>query len=268
MKPIILFLLLDAIEAQLTEEGASFNESVLESYMWHFASGDFSRPSYGFDERAEYPSPSITQTFTAFESQLNGPFRINEFSARYFLMYPDTGSDGFLKIDFQTSSSSVHVGLLIFKKDRTVEPYYTISPIADITSSFTTDWKWENIEQVGIVVLNTNTRESATYSFSISDYFISETDTFEVANEIQLAQNFPNPFNPETVVQLTLPFSQTVSVKVYDYLGREVQTLFEGMLNRGFHNLRFDGSNLASGTYYYRLVSNEQVETKKMLLIK
>ena len=266
-------LLLDAIEAQLTEEGASFNESVLESYMWHFASGDFSRPSYGFDERAEYPSPSITQTFTAFESQLNGPFRINEFSARYFLMYPDTGSDGFLKIDFQTSSSSVHVGLLIFKKDRTVEPYYIISPVADITSSFTTDWKWENIEQVGIVVLNANTthqKQPSEYSFSISDHFIltSGINTFEVANEIQLAQNFPNPFNPETVIQIAVPFSQTLSVKVYDYLGREVQTLFEGMLNRGSHNFRFDGSNLASGTYYYRLVSSELAETKKMLLIK
>ena len=256
-------LFLDAIKAQLTEEGASFNESVLESYMWHFASGDFSSPSYGFSKRTEYPSPSITQTFTTFESQLNGPFLNQEFSARYFLMDPDTESDGFLKVDFQTSSSSVHVGLLIFKKDRTVEPYYTISPIADITSSFTTDWKWENIEQVGIVVLNANTRESATYSLSISNYYITE-----INNEIQLAQNFPNPFNPETVIQIAIPFSQTLSVKVYDYLGKEVQTLFEGTLNQGFHNLRFDGSNLASGTYYYRLVSNELVETKKMLLIK
>jgi hypothetical protein len=90
-----------------------------------------------------------------------------------------------------------------------------------------------------------------------------------------ISQNYPNPFNPNTVINYQIPNSSYVSIKVYDQLGREVYDLFEGEQNAGFYRVTFEGTNLASGIYYYRITaysgSNRETSftsTKKMILIK
>lgn len=84
----------------------------------------------------------------------------------------------------------------------------------------------------------------------------------------QLAQNTPNPFNPNTTITFQLPQSEFVTLKLYDPAGREVATLLEGVQGQGLHELRFDGSALASGVYYYRLEAGALRETRGMLLLK
>jgi hypothetical protein len=84
-----------------------------------------------------------------------------------------------------------------------------------------------------------------------------------------LAQNYPNPFNPGTVIEFVIPRSSFASVKVYNLLGQEVATLFEG--NAGpntIHTVRFDGTRMASGLYFYRLQSSGKAEIKPMILMK
>ena len=86
-------------------------------------------------------------------------------------------------------------------------------------------------------------------------------------------QNYPNPFNPTTVINYQLPFSSNVKLTVYDVMGREVRTLVNEKQNAGSYNVEFDGTNLASGVYFYNLSANTPAggkftETKKMLLIK
>ncbi len=89
-----------------------------------------------------------------------------------------------------------------------------------------------------------------------------------VAMNFSLYQNFPNPFNPTTIISLQLPSEQHITLKVYDLLGREVRVLVNGVLSAGNHNVQFDGSGLASGVYIYRVVAGERVESRKMQLMK
>ncbi|HEX3072658.1 MAG TPA: T9SS type A sorting domain-containing protein, partial [Ignavibacteriales bacterium] len=83
-----------------------------------------------------------------------------------------------------------------------------------------------------------------------------------------LAQNYPNPFNPETKISFSLPQSGKTMLKVYDMLGREVAELINGEMEKGPHSVSFNGRNLSSGVYIYRLQSGSFTESKKMMLLK
>ncbi len=84
----------------------------------------------------------------------------------------------------------------------------------------------------------------------------------------ELSQNYPNPFNPSTVISYQLPVSSEVSLKIYDMLGRELQTLVNTRQDAGRYTMSFNASSLASGLYFYRLQAGTFVETRKMTLLK
>lgn len=83
-----------------------------------------------------------------------------------------------------------------------------------------------------------------------------------------LEQNFPNPFNPSTVIRLAIPASGEVKLEVYNVMGEKVRTLLAGSLPAGAHEVNFDASGLPSGLYMYRLVAGGSVSVKKMILMK
>ena len=87
-----------------------------------------------------------------------------------------------------------------------------------------------------------------------------------------ISQNYPNPFNPTTKIDFELPYDSKVSILLYDISGREVGKLVNEQLTAGYHNVQFNGSNLSSGMYFYRINANggsqNFVTTKKMVLIK
>ena len=87
-------------------------------------------------------------------------------------------------------------------------------------------------------------------------------------NSYVLAQNYPNPFNPTTIIHFSIPIGSLVSLKVYDLLGREVTELVNEKKQEGDYEFEFNGGNLSSGIYYYRLHAGDFVETKKFVLIK
>ena len=86
--------------------------------------------------------------------------------------------------------------------------------------------------------------------------------------EYTLLGNYPNPFNPTTVITYHVTTPGQVSLKVYDVLGREVATLVNGIQSEGVYNQQFNGSHLSSGIYFYRLVAPGINETRKMLFAK
>lgn len=86
---------------------------------------------------------------------------------------------------------------------------------------------------------------------------------------LKLEQNFPNPFNPETVISYALQTTNEISLKVFDVLGKDVATLVKARQGAGNYSVRFDATGLPSGIYFYRLqASGGFMETKKMLLVK
>ncbi len=93
-------------------------------------------------------------------------------------------------------------------------------------------------------------------------------ETNEIPVKFELYQNYPNPFNPVTKIKFDVPKSGLTTLKVYDATGSEVSTLVSDELAAGKYSIDFDGSNLSSGIYYYRLESNGQIKTNKMSLVK
>lgn len=81
-------------------------------------------------------------------------------------------------------------------------------------------------------------------------------------------QNYPNPFNPVTHLQFGISKLGFVSLKVYDLLGKEVKTLVNENMSAGRFVVEFDGSNLPSGVYFYKLDAGGFDITKKMVLLK
>jgi photosystem II stability/assembly factor-like uncharacterized protein len=92
--------------------------------------------------------------------------------------------------------------------------------------------------------------------------------TTEVPKGFVLYQNYPNPFNPTTNIKFSITKTEQVKLIVYDVRGCEVRTLVNENLQSGMYETKFDGNSLSSGVYFYKLITNDYTETKKMLLIK
>lgn len=90
----------------------------------------------------------------------------------------------------------------------------------------------------------------------------------EIPAEFNLSQNYPNPFNPTTKIKFDIIKSDKVKLIVYDILGKVRTTLVDEVLTSGSYETDFDGSNLASGVYFYKLETNDFKEVKKMMLLK
>jgi hypothetical protein len=97
------------------------------------------------------------------------------------------------------------------------------------------------------------------------------TDTKYIINQpsaFTLFQNYPNPFNPTTKIRYQIPELSKVKLTVYDVLGREVTTLVNEEKPAGVYEVEFDGANLPSGVYFYRIEAEKYSETKKFILLK
>lgn len=90
----------------------------------------------------------------------------------------------------------------------------------------------------------------------------------QVPFRFALEQNYPNPFNATTVINYQLPMNTLVTLKVYDALGRKVQTLLDEQQNAGTHCVTFIANNLPSGVYYYSLEAGTYNATRKLVLVK
>jgi len=97
---------------------------------------------------------------------------------------------------------------------------------------------------------------------------VNENGGNKIPADFKLFANYPNPFNPSTTISFALPKPTNVKIAVYDMLGREIATLVDNFINAGYHNVRFDASNLASGVYLYSIKTDYNFAVRKMMLLK
>lgn len=122
---------------------------------------------------------------------------------------------------------------------------------------------------------NGKVRDCAPYTNPFDDQIplrpqniIIEKEDNKIPAEYSLSYNYPNPFNPNTTIQYSLPQDSEVSLKIYNSLGQEVADLVHQFQQAGSYNLLFNSNNLSSGVYFYTIIAGIYVKTLKMLLIK
>lgn len=105
--------------------------------------------------------------------------------------------------------------------------------------------------------------------FRFSQHVTSVHESSEgMSLSYSLSQNYPNPFNPTTTISYQLPENSFVTIKVYDLLGKEIETLVNENKSAGYYKVNFDASKLPSGVYFYNLTTGSNSISKKMLLMK
>jgi hypothetical protein len=106
---------------------------------------------------------------------------------------------------------------------------------------------------------------------SLSEIFSSVTSAESaspIPSNFSLEQNYPNPFNPSTTITFSLPVASRTSLRVFDLLGKEVAVLAQGELTAGVHACEWNGADLPSGVYLYRLETSQFAETRRLVLLK
>jgi len=154
----------------------------------------------------------------------------------------------------------------------TSEKIYVQGVLISNTVSYSMSWYTKEGYELS-VELDT-LKDGDTYVHFVQFIYPGKTPTSAVRtsrdlpSNFALAQNYPNPFNPTTVISYQLPVNSHVTLKVYDMLGREVVALVNQRQDAGSYSVRFDGSRLASGIYFYRLEAGNFVSVKKLVVVK
>lgn len=120
--------------------------------------------------------------------------------------------------------------------------------------------------------LYAGTEANAVWRLDVSQIIGINPVNTEIPKSFKLHQNFPNPFNPETKISFDIPASSSgagnVVLLIYDSKGKLIQKVVDQRMSPGTYSVSFDGSNFASGVYFYSLVSGDFKDSKKMILIK
>ncbi|MDP2208119.1 MAG: T9SS type A sorting domain-containing protein [Bacteroidota bacterium] len=140
----------------------------------------------------------------------------------------------------------------------TLEPQYYSYVDNTLTEAGVYEYRLRQVDNDGL------TNYSQPVSINVSTLSVRELAPIE----FRVHQNYPNPFNPSTIINYQLAIDNYTTLKVYNLIGKEVATLVSGYQTAGSHQVTFDGSQLTSGMYFYKLQSGSNVELRKLMLMK
>ena len=156
----------------------------------------------------------------------------------------------------ETSGTAIYFGGILFSQSS--ETYFNwITKDGGI---------FEAVPDTGSGISGTVNINSASLIQIINATSIENEST--MPQDFVLYQNYPNPFNPSTVIKYSVPYNAKVTLKVYNVIGKEIATLVNETKNAGDYETKFNADNLSSGVYFYKLITGEFVQTKKMILMR
>ena len=154
-------------------------------------------------------------------------------------------------------------------------PLATLAPGEDVTRSFralvNAAASVDLTTAFGVVAVGvgeTNEEDNTAEHSMTSVSSVAQEKANGVVDRLTLLPNYPNPFNPQTIIRYQLPRPTAVRLTIYDALGREVALLVDTTQPTGSHETIFEAGDLPSGVYLYRLETSESVQTRRMLLVR
>lgn len=260
----------------IRDSDSSYTDKTVQEQIYHYrvrAEDANGKSAYSNMASGE---PVFTNDYLG-EIHLSMPENYSEFSI-------DSDPDQLLVFEWEQAESTLHVDytLLIDKTDEDFSnPLAEVKTDAENRTSFTVrdvinllsraDIAFENKFQVKWTVkANSKTVERWSSDVNVIELVknLNSNILDETDKETELSQNYPNPFNPVTTILFYLKDESDVSLDVYDLAGVRIATVNSGKKEAGYHSVTFDGSNLASGVYLYRLQTDNFLTTRKMVLIK
>ena len=223
-----------------------------------------------FDQFGNHTGPTSDSTW---EENIPGsryiPANILDPESQKTILLPEEGNFS-LKIKSQDTTASfrfdeISIGEEGIKNISTFDSI-GIEPKTEVTCDLNTDTVLTLIRD-----LNGDGQKDTIRNPIITNVVTSVNNSevgIDLPKEYLLSQNYPNPFNPSTTIRYTLPNRSHVILTIYNTLGQQICILVDGDINAGFHEVHFDGNNLASGIYFYRLQAGSFNQTKKLLLLK
>jgi hypothetical protein len=249
---------LDAVEFSLLNRNKSLQVEHLINQLWHLSAGPLNSLSdFGFEERYQYPVSFISNTLQFIPDSLSGN-NLQALAANYSTVEVVSSAPGQPEFMLNSSVNGVGLGVVGYFRDGSTREDFTIDPSSS-TQTIQTTWNWSDLQDIKIAVVNTNRSTSANYNLTVSS---------KIPDRDLISQNYPNPFNPTTRIEFSVNSQKNVRIDIFDSIGRRIQTLVNRPFTRGFHFVEFDGSSLSTGIYFYRIVTGQISQTRKMILIK
>ncbi|MEX0723439.1 MAG: T9SS type A sorting domain-containing protein [Gracilimonas sp.] len=265
----------EALVLALPNYGSDFATAFVQNHLWHYASGSrASDDDYGFSEKEFYPYSNVEASYSMVPVAEIDIESVNTLASRYYEVTPSENDYGPIDVAVDFDSTQVGLGLLFYlKSGETVELLATGTDKQQVYLPSTIHW--EEIERLGIVVSNFSNNvktKNLMLQFGKSGKLVDIRDPkyADLPENVTAFQNYPNPFNPTTNISFELSRTATVRLEVFDIMGRKIQTLANETLRLRSrpYVYEFNGNGLSSGMYIYRLRIDNEVYTKKMLLVK
>ncbi len=134
-------------------------------------------------------------------------------------------------------------------------------------------WSIDNNVELWVAIFVGNSDNALTSNLTKAEEKYSiitsvSNDDLEIPTDFRLNQNYPNPFNPNTTIKFSIPKSTGVNLNVYNLVGEKVAELVNEDLAAGNYSINFNSTNLSSGIYFYKIITSDFIESKKMILLK
>jgi serine protease len=262
---------------------------------WGNATGTWSATSYYLKGNSSTSNAKLTSPFGTFSTAtITSDIRMNtgrsQRKARIILGYTDASN--YRYVEFDDKANRVNICELISGRTYTrsyasysfgYNTWYAVTVLAASDGTVTAkvgattvrSYKFSAVRS-GLVGVGYNNSNSDFDNYCVSATVGASQDYVEMSDGDQAAslpddfslRNYPNPFNPTTDIEFTIPSAGRVTLEVFNVVGQKVTTLVNETLGAGTHRFTFDAGSLSSGVYFYRLAYNDRVESRKMLLLK